>query len=286
VTGFPARLESHRQVASTNDLVRGWLDAGTPEVCVATADEQTAGRGRAGRSWIAPPGRALLLSVGFRPTRLAPERSWQLPAIVSLAMAGAAEREGGLRAGTIRLKWPNDLVTETGDGANPAGGAEGPAGAARVRKLGGVLGESEGLGTADPRVVVGVGLNVGWPRAEFPRDLAAGMTSLDEVAAGRPIDRAQLLATFLVELERRLDGLRAGRFPVADWMARQVTTGRLVLLHGHGREPEEVRAAGLDPASGALLVVDPGAPGGERAVHAGDVVHVRLATDAGATARV
>ncbi|HSW41764.1 MAG TPA: hypothetical protein VLM76_04575, partial [Patescibacteria group bacterium] len=54
-------------------------------------------------------------------------------------------------------------------------------------------------------------------------------------------------------------------------------TGRIVRLEGHGSEPEEARALGLDPATGALLVADPTAPGGERAIHAGDVVHARLA---------
>ena len=67
-----------------------------------------------------------------------------------------------------------------------------------------------------------------------------------------------------------------------DWTTRQVTTGRIVRLEGHGSEPEDVRALGLDPATGALVVADATAPGGERAVHAGDVVHVRLADAAGA----
>ena len=70
------------------------------------------GRGRSGRTWIAPPGRALLLSLGFRPTWLAPGHAWRLAATVSLAMADAAEEAAGLRDRAIRLKWPNDLVIE------------------------------------------------------------------------------------------------------------------------------------------------------------------------------
>ena len=107
---FLARQERFRLVASTNDVVRGWLATGTPEVCVAVADEQSAGRGREGRSWLAPAGRALLLSLGFRPNWLAPEQAWRLAAVASLAMADAAEEVAGLRDGTVRLKWPNDLV--------------------------------------------------------------------------------------------------------------------------------------------------------------------------------
>lgn len=281
MTAFPARQERFEQVASTNDVVRGWLAAGTPEVCLAVAEEQTAGRGRAGRTWTAPSGAALLLSVGFRPTWLDPVHAWRLAAVVSLAMADAAEHVAGLRDRAIRLKWPNDLVIEQDDVPADAGQV------AAIRKLGGVLGESDGLGSADPRVVVGIGINAGWARADFPSDLAPAMTSLHDATGGRPIDRALLLDAFLARLEPRLEALRAGRFPVDDWTARQLTTGRVVRLEGHGRAPEEVRAVGLDPATGALLVADGSAPDGERAIHAGDVVHVRLATGgAPASARV
>ncbi len=293
MTGFLARQERFAQVGSTNDVVRGWLAAGTPEVCLAVADEQTAGRGRAGRTWTAPPGVALLLSVGFRPTWLDAAQAWRLAAIVSLAMADAAEDVAGLRDRAIRLKWPNDLVLEEDaraaglDGvvdegeAGKAGEAAGRtalgAGGGPIRKLGGVLGEVDGLGTTDPRAIVGIGLNAGWRRADFPPELAPAMTSLHEASGGRPIEPALLLDGFLVRLEARVEALRAGRFPMDDWTARQVTTGRIVRLEGHGGAPEEVLALGLDPATGALLVADPAAPGGERAVHAGDVVHVRLA---------
>ena len=279
MTAFLARQERFERIGSTNDAVRAWLAAGTPEVCLAVADEQTAGRGRAGRTWVAPPGAALLLSVGFRPAWLAPGHAWRLAAVVSLAMADAAEDSAGLRDRAIRLKWPNDLVMEADapehDGTGLGGGA--------IRKLGGVLGETDSLGTDDPRVVVGIGLNAGWARRDFPPAIAPEMTSLGEASGGRPIDRALLLDGFLSRLEARVEALRAGRFPIDDWTARQITTGRIVRLEGHGRAPEEARALGLDPATGALLVADPTAPGGERAVHAGDVIHARLAAAALAT---
>ena len=113
MAAFIAHQERFAVVGSTNDVVRDWLAAGTPEVCLAVADEQTAGRGREGRTWVAPAGAALLLSVGFRPTWLAPDRAWRLATIVSLAMAEAAEAGAGLPVGAIRLKWPNDLVVES-----------------------------------------------------------------------------------------------------------------------------------------------------------------------------
>jgi BirA family biotin operon repressor/biotin-[acetyl-CoA-carboxylase] ligase len=273
VTPFIARQERFAQVDSTQDVVRAWLAAGTPEVCLAVADEQAAGRGRSGRTWVAPAGRALLLSLGFRPTWLAPEHAWRLAATVSLAMADAAEDTAGLRDRAIRLKWPNDLVVEDDlpgeEGTGFGGGA--------IRKLSGVLGETDGLGTEAPQVVVGIGINADWAAADFPADLAATMTSLRHASDGRPISLAFLLDGFLSRLEARVEALRASRFDVGDWVARQLTTGRLVRLEGHGPVAEERLAVGVDPASGALLVADDTVPGGERAVHAGEVTRIRLA---------
>ena len=112
---FLARQERFAVVGSTNDVVRGWLADGVPEVCLAVADEQTAGRGRDGRTLDRAAGS------GAPPVA-------RLPADLARAGAGLAAR-GGRRAsrwptrprrspalapGTIRLKWPNDLVVESG----------------------------------------------------------------------------------------------------------------------------------------------------------------------------
>lgn len=300
---FISRAERFDAVGSTNDVVRGWLAEGTPEVCLAVADEQTAGRGREGREWLAPAGAALLCSVGFRPTWLAPERVWRLAALVSLAMADAAEEVAGLPDGAIRLKWPNDLVVVTaGPGASLTGEVTADGAAARLaaplelRKLAGVLGESDGLGTADPRVVVGIGINADWAAADFPPELAPTMTSLREASGGRPIDRALLLDAFTSRLEARTEALRAGYFDVAGWIERQVTTGLTVRVEtsagatGAGATDAGAtdagataagatvaRALGVDATTGALVLEDPAGPSGERHVHAGEVVHVRIA---------
>jgi BirA family biotin operon repressor/biotin-[acetyl-CoA-carboxylase] ligase len=258
---FLSRHERFRSVPSTNDIVRTWMTEGTPEVCLAVADEQTAGRGRLGRSWIAPSGAALMLSLGFRPSYLASDRLWRLPAIVALAMADAAEEVAGLPIGMLRLKWPNDIVVAADAGA---------------RKLAGVLGESEGVGTADPRAVVGIGVNADWPRDAFPPELADSMTSLREASRGRPIDRDELLAAFLLRLEPRVLAMRDGHFDVSGWHDRQVTTGRMVRIDMPDGAAQELRAVGVDGASGALLVEDAAAPGGERELLAGEVAHVRL----------
>jgi BirA family transcriptional regulator, biotin operon repressor / biotin---[acetyl-CoA-carboxylase] ligase len=262
---FLARREHVARVGSTNDVVREWLATGTPEVCLLVADEQTAGRGREARVWVAPPDAALLVSLGFRPTWLRPAQVWRLAAVASLAMAEAAETAAGLPAGTIRLKWPNDLVLAMGDGSGPGG----------VRKIGGVLGETTCLGTADPRAVIGLGLNADWSATDFPADIAAGMTSLREVA-GRRIERDDLLTVFEAYVEPLVGALRAGRFDGPAWAARQVTTGREVRLETV-QGIETVRATGVDPLTGALIVADPGMARGDRHVFVGEIIHVRLA---------
>ncbi len=270
---FIARQERFPVVGSTNDVVRGWLADGTPEVCLALADRQTAGRGRDGRAWIAPDGAALLLSVGFRPTWLDPERVWRLAATVSLAMADAAEEAAGLPDLAIRLKWPNDLVIETHDGTEiPVA----PQRATEVRKVAGVLGETQGLGTADARVVIGIGIDTDWAAADFPPELAGSMTSLREASHGRPIDHGALLDGFLGRLEARIEALRGGRFDVADWTARQLTTGRDVDLVAPDGSVSTVRALGVDVSSGALVIDDPAAPGGERPILVGEIRHAMV----------
>ena len=264
MTDFLARQERFASVGSTNDVVRDWLADGTPEVCLAVADEQTAGRGRNGRTWVAPPGAALLLSLGFRPDWLPADRVWRLVATAGLAMADAAEEVAGLADGAIRLKWPNDLVVEGLDGGG-------------VRKLAGLLGETDGLGSAAPRAVVGLGINADWAPTAFPPELVGTMTSLRESSGGRPVDLGALLDAFLGRLEVRIEALRGGRFDVADWTGRQLTTGREIRVAGHDGRTETLRALGADPGSGALIVEDLSAETGERAILVGEVVHVRLA---------
>jgi BirA family transcriptional regulator, biotin operon repressor / biotin---[acetyl-CoA-carboxylase] ligase len=260
---FVSRYEWRPVVESTNDVVAGWLADGVPEVCIAVADEQAAGRGRSGRTWTAPAGAALLLSAGFRPTWLDEAHGWRIAAVVALAMAEAGEALLDLAPGTIRLKWPNDLVAELPD--------------AGVCKLAGVLGESVGIGGRDPRVVIGIGINAGWPRAGFPPELADSMTSLGELGDGRELDRQALADAFLVRLEPLVDELRAGGFAAAPWLARQLTDGRLVRLELPDGGTEVVNAMGVDPSTGALLVGELERPNEPRPVLVGEIRHVRLA---------
>ncbi len=258
-TPFVSRLERFASVPSTQPIIRGWLDAGTPEVAIAVADEQTAGRGRLGRAWTAPAGAALLASAGFRPADLPAGQAWRLAATLSLAMLDAAEDVAGLRDGTLGLKWPNDIVADGPDGL--------------LRKVAGVLGEAS---LDDDRVrtaVVGIGVNADWPAELFPADLAPSMTSLRELSGGRPIDRDALLDAWLDRLEPRYEALRLGRFDAGGWSTRQRTTGHTVEVDGaQGRVTAE--AVGVDPETGALVLT--GQDGAVRRIDTGDVTRCRV----------
>jgi len=257
-----ARYERFDVVGSTNDVVAGWLREGTPEVCVALANVQSAGRGRDGRTWQAPPGAALLCSVGFRPTWLAVGHLWRLSAIVSLAMAEACEVAGGLRSGAIHLKWPNDLVIidhSTGE----------------VRKLAGVLGETEGIGTPDATAVIGIGANVVWSRDRFPAELATTMTSLSELSPGKQVDREVAIHVFLQRLEGLVTALRKGEFPAETWSRRQLTNGMIVLLDQPDGTAERVVAEDVDTETGALLVRGTD-DADRRSVVVGEIRHLRV----------
>lgn len=257
---FPARIERFRTVDSTQRIVREWLDAGTDEVAVAVAEYQTAGRGRQGREWLAPAGKALLLSVGFRPRALAAQHAWRLPATVSLAMRDAAEEAAGLKDGTLWLKWPNDMV------------AEGPR--VGLVKVAGVLGESALVDDRVESAVIGIGINSDWRATDFPWAIAPAMTSLRELAGRRPIDNEQLLDAFLARLEPRYEGLQRGQFDVGGWSANQVTTTRHVDVELAG-ERVGGTATGVDPETGALLVS--GDDGRDHAVDSGEVIRCRVA---------
>lgn len=258
---FPERMERFASVDSTQRIVREWLDAGTRGVCVAVADEQTAGRGRQGRAWTAPRGAALLVSAGFTLRALRLRHAWRLAALVALAMIDAAEEVAGLPAGALWLKWPNDIVSL------------GPEG--RLLKLAGVLGETVADGDAVASAVIGIGVNADWAAADFPPDLAPTMTSLRELSGGRAIDREALLQAWLAGLASGTRVLESGVFDAEAWSPRQVTTGRRVEVDLGGSRIEGL-ATGVDAETGALLLVSDGQ---RLVIDSGEVVRCRVIAD-------
>lgn len=255
---FPARLQKFRAVDSTQRVVREWMEEGGDDVSVAVAEYQSAGRGRHGREWMAPPGAGLLLSVGFRPPRLAAGHAWRLGAIVALAMRDAAEEQAGLKDGTLWLKWPNDIVAEAHDRS--------------LVKVAGVLGETIGGGQRVEAAIVGIGVNTNWDSVDFPWALSPTMTSLRELSGKRPIDNEALLEAFLGRLEPRYEALKQGTFDAGGWSTAQRTTGRQVMVD----LPNDTlagTATGVDPETGALLVESDGR---SVRVDSGEVIRCRV----------
>jgi BirA family biotin operon repressor/biotin-[acetyl-CoA-carboxylase] ligase len=225
-------------IDSTNRYLLAEAAAGCAGGVVAVADEQTAGRGRHGRTWTTAPGAALLVSVLLRPD-LAPERLHLVTLAAGVAAAEAVATVAGFEA---RLKWPNDLVVDD-------------------RKLAGILAEADGAGA----LVVGMGLNL---RSDaFPPEIAEIATACDRHAA-TPVDRDELLVAWLVAFDARLGDLDA---VVAAAAARSATIGRTVRVE-LARDTFEGVATRMTP-EGYLVVTRAG--GAEETVTAGDVVHLR-----------
>jgi BirA family biotin operon repressor/biotin-[acetyl-CoA-carboxylase] ligase len=237
---FGRRLVRLARTGSTNDVARALAVQGAPEGTVVWADEQTAGRGRMGRRWLAPPGACLLCSILFRPA-LPPTQAQWLTMLSSLAVADAVEQVAGLQ---VAIKWPNDLIVKA---QSPTTRAQG------WRKLAGVLTETGVTGERVAFVVVGIGVNVNVGPEVLPT-LAPDATSiLAEVK--RPVDGGTLLVALLASVERRYEMLRAGVGPHREWAARLATLGQSVKA-----TTSEGRLAGVAEAvdaGGALLLRTP-----------------------------
>jgi BirA family biotin operon repressor/biotin-[acetyl-CoA-carboxylase] ligase len=239
-------LEVFACIGSTNDRARLLAEAGAHAGTVVIAEEQTAGRGRYGRHWTAPAGKAVLLSIVLRPGR-SPSSTPAAPATgpvrVALAVARAIERTTGMSPG---VKWPNDVVV-------PGAG-----------KVAGILCEGSVGPRDDGFVVAGVGINTGQAEADFPDDLRARATSLALVAP-RPFRRTQLVGTLLDELRpfdlARLDRLAPAE--LAELVRRDVLRGRQVEVVGVATGT----AAGIAPD--AALILD--TADGVRLVYSGSV---------------
>jgi BirA family biotin operon repressor/biotin-[acetyl-CoA-carboxylase] ligase len=201
------RIAVWNRVTSTNDLAVRAAGSTANEGLVILAEEQSAGRGRRGRVWTAPPGASILMSVLLFPPPALAETAW-LTALGAVATAEVVAGRTGLDA---RIKWPNDVRV---------GG----------RKVAGILVE-RGQGA-----VIGIGLNANIGPGEFPDDLAGSATSL-RILAGHPVDRSDLARALIERLDfwyelGRVGGPDSLNPPWRDRSEHLGRTVRVTTLHG------------------------------------------------------
>jgi BirA family biotin operon repressor/biotin-[acetyl-CoA-carboxylase] ligase len=251
------------ETGSTNEDLLALARQGAPEGVVVVADHQRAGRGRLDRSWHAPPGASLLVSILFRPS-LPTADAHLLTTAVGISAVQACRSVSGVEP---LLKWPNDLVVAATDAPGT------------VRKLGGILAESTVEGTRLQAVVVGIGINVNWP-ADLPPELAEIATALNHLT-GTEVDREELLIAMLVGLDEWYAAVAgpsgSGRTRLMDQArALSATVGRRVRVE-LGRERVEGEAVALTDDGALVVDVDTGSGRQRRTIVAGDVVHLRPA---------
>jgi BirA family biotin operon repressor/biotin-[acetyl-CoA-carboxylase] ligase len=245
---FGKRVFHFFKTDSTNRVAMELGFAGEPEGTVVMAEEQTAGRGRSGRSWHSEKGTGLYVSILLRP-RLAPAQAPLLTMLAGISAQGAIQALTGLEP---ELKWPNDLLLNG-------------------KKLGGILTEMHAEQSAIRFVVVGIGINTN--QEKFPAELATLATSLRK-ESGRITFRLELLVRLLAQFESDYSRFLSEGAPFVVERFQKVSgfaQGRRVRVET-GAESYVGTTAGLS-AEGLLLVTREN--GQSTTVIAGDVIEVR-----------
>jgi BirA family biotin operon repressor/biotin-[acetyl-CoA-carboxylase] ligase len=196
------RLIYYTSTQSTQDIARAEAENGAAEGTLVAAEEQTAGRGRFGRTWVSPAGLNLYLTLLLRPPV---SRLRSLSILAPLAVSLAAQE---VTRSPVGIKWPNDVQM---DG----------------KKIAGILIESELSGAEVRYALLGIGLNVN--QEAFPPELAAIATSLKR-ETGRTIEREEVLASLLNHIERLYESVERGPAVFNAWRERLVTLGKPVTV--------------------------------------------------------
>jgi BirA family biotin operon repressor/biotin-[acetyl-CoA-carboxylase] ligase len=251
------RLDVVASTGSTNAdlLARAAAEPAGPEGQVLVAEEQTAGRGRLGRSWTSVPGEALTFSLLLRPVTVPADRRGWLPLLTGVAVVSAVRSVSGVDA---VLKWPNDVLVDE-------------------RKLAGILAEQA---PDESAVVIGTGLNVATPAQSLPVS-PTGLPATSLLAEGAKVSREELLAAVLTEFERRYAAFRGDPDPdrtglLAEYRTLCVTIGKTVRAELPLGRVLTGTAADVDEGGRLLIAERPGEP--PVPISAGDVVHVRPAS--------
>lgn len=206
VLGSNDRLICLDSIDSTNNYLKRLAVEGAPDGTVAVADQQTAGRGRLGRSFQSPAGTGIYISFLLRPDLL-PNKAMNLTACTAVAVCDAVERTCGMRP---QIKWTNDVLMNK-------------------RKLCGILTEMsvEGETGALQYIVVGIGVNVNQNLEDFPPELQTIAGSV-AMATGERMDRGHLTAELVNAIDEMYAAWKAGHWDVNRYRADCATIGREV----------------------------------------------------------
>ncbi len=222
-----ARVVVYESTASTNDVAAQYARNPNSHGLAILAEEQTAGRGRGGNTWLASRGQSLLVSLVIINPSVP-------PGLVSLAASVAAAHTVGTWA---RIKWPNDVHLQG-------------------KKICGILLEHRSYAAHDA-AILGLGINCHQQRSDFPPGLQASAISLDMAGPGRT-DRSLWLCRLLTELEFWLAQAQAGsEAVVAAWKQRCLQFGHRVALQYNGQRFDG-QCLGVDPDQGLILKLDHG----------------------------
>lgn len=266
--GPVARLDVVERTGSTNDDVVAGLRADPdawPHASLLVADHQTAGHGRVGRTWTTPARAALTCTFVARP-RSGPQTFGWLPLLAGLGTVRALRATAGVPAA---LKWPNDVVVDTGD--------EPVEGWGTMRKVAGILAQAV---PEVPAVAVGIGVNVHQDRDGLPVPWATSLA----LAGSRDVDRSTVLVALVAALDEVAQRwVASDGDAVAAGLAEEVTAvcttvGEVVRVELPGGATVSGTAQSL-AADGALEVRDE--DGTVHRVHAGDVAHLRVTDPTG-----
>ncbi len=165
------------KTSSSNDEAARWIEEGAPDLALVVADQQTAGRGRMGRSWHTPAGASLAFSLVLYPDQ---EGAYVLPRLTALGALAVCDALHMLYGLSPKIKWPNDVLLER-------------------RKVSGVLVEAQWSGSQMSALILGIGINVAPASVMEDTRLRFPATCVESIA-GHPVERVELLHGVLANL--------------------------------------------------------------------------------------
>ncbi len=239
---FGNKIYAFETIDSTNNCGKVLASVGALEGVVIIAEEQTAGKGRLGRTWQANPGENLTFSLLLRP-RVSPDALNLLPLYIAVAVAEAIERVVDLK---VECKWPNDLLVNG-------------------KKIGGILIEGSVKENIVEHVVIGLGLNVN--QTQFSPDFKTRATSL-RLESRQQVDRTKLFREVisLLETQYKSYAKTAFRSVIPLWEKRSTMLNKPILVSQSGNVFSGT-VKGLSPEGGLVLETD----GMTKTLFAGDV---------------